>query len=220
MARIAIINCEMLLTGQRFSLRCYFNIFYLGDCHGRGLPAGLRLWMRLTSILLANHFSLRCDRYALSAQTSEEVLSVVTRVRNSRPSGEEADVTVCPRMKPNRRSMLMCDLYRDRALRACGAEQSDPVDLRGNVMTCKTPARNAFTRLIMSPTSTPSRSTPPATHFAFRPECMSCPVVQLCKGSCMFLEGDLFAQSCTNEFALNFGILMAAVWHLTGMVVV
>jgi hypothetical protein len=36
----------------------------------------------------------------------------------------------------------------------------------------------------------------------------------------MFLEGDFFKQSCANEFAFNMGIMMAAVWHLTGMVVV
>gem|GEM_PF-6339851 len=48
---------------------------------------------------------------------------------------------------------------------------------------------------------------------------MSCPVVQLCKGSCMFLEGEFFNQSCANEFAVNMGIMLAAVWHLTGMVV-
>jgi len=36
----------------------------------------------------------------------------------------------------------------------------------------------------------------------------------------MFLEGDFFAQSCANEFAFNMGIMMAAIWHLTGMVVV
>ena len=36
----------------------------------------------------------------------------------------------------------------------------------------------------------------------------------------MFLEGEFFAQSCANEFAFNFGIMMAAVWYLTGMVVV
>ena len=58
------------------------------------------------------------------------------------------------------------------------------------------------------------------THFAFREECVSCPVVQLCKGSCMFLEGEFFKQICANEFAFNMGIMMAAVWHLTGMVVV
>ena len=58
-----------------------------------------------------------------------------------------------------------------------------------------------------------------ATHFAFRPECMACPVVELCKGLCMFLEGDFFAQSCANEFAFNMGIMMVAIWHLTGRVV-
>jgi uncharacterized protein len=36
----------------------------------------------------------------------------------------------------------------------------------------------------------------------------------------MFLEGEFFKQSCANEFAFNFGVMMAAVWHLTGMVVV
>jgi uncharacterized protein len=36
----------------------------------------------------------------------------------------------------------------------------------------------------------------------------------------MFLEGDFFKQSCANEFAFNMGVMMAAVWHLTGMVVV
>ena len=36
----------------------------------------------------------------------------------------------------------------------------------------------------------------------------------------MFLEGDFFKQSCANEFAFNMGIMIAAVWHLTGMVVV
>ena len=45
-------------------------------------------------------------------------------------------------------------------------------------------------------------------------------VVQLCNGSRMFLEGEFFKQCCANELALNMEIMMAAVWHLTGMVVV
>lgn len=36
----------------------------------------------------------------------------------------------------------------------------------------------------------------------------------------MFLEGAFVAQSCAKDFAFNFGVMMAAVWHLTGMVVV
>lgn len=45
-------------------------------------------------------------------------------------------------------------------------------------------------------------------------------VVQLCNGSRMFREGKFFKQCCANEFAFNMGIMLAAVWHLTGMVVV
>jgi uncharacterized protein len=103
----------------------------------------------------------------------------------------------------------------------CGMDSPDAiaVDLRGNVMTCQnTGAKGVhkighvadFDRIALGT----------ATHFAFREECMSCPVVQLCKGSCMFLDGEFFKQSCANEFAFNMGIMMAAVWHLTGMVVV
>ena len=36
----------------------------------------------------------------------------------------------------------------------------------------------------------------------------------------MFLDGALFEQNCANEFAFNFGILRAALWHLTGSLLV
>ena len=35
----------------------------------------------------------------------------------------------------------------------------------------------------------------------------------------IFLGKIFFKQSCANEFAFNIGIIMAMVWHLTGMVV-
>jgi uncharacterized protein len=35
-----------------------------------------------------------------------------------------------------------------------------------------------------------------------------------------FLSKIFFKQSCANEFAFNIGIIMATVWHLTGMRVV
>ncbi len=100
----------------------------------------------------------------------------------------------------------------------CGMDREDQiaVDLTGNVMTCQnTGARGVyrighvevFEKIALDTT----------THFAFRPECMACPVVQLCKGSCMFLEGELFAQSCRNEYAYNLGVLRAAFYHLTGL---
>jgi uncharacterized protein len=103
----------------------------------------------------------------------------------------------------------------------CGMDSPNAiaVDLRGNVMTCQNTGANGAHK-IGHVADFDAIALDTATHFAFRPECMSCPVVQLCKGSCMFLEGEFFKQSCANEFAFNMGILMAAVWHLTGMVVV
>jgi uncharacterized protein len=103
----------------------------------------------------------------------------------------------------------------------CGMDSSDAiaVDLRGNVMTCQnTGARGVHKIGHIGDFDGIALDT--ATHFAFRDECMACPVVQLCKGSCMFLEGEFFKQSCANEFAFNTGIMMAAIWHLTGMVAI
>ena len=103
----------------------------------------------------------------------------------------------------------------------CGMDRPEhiAVDLQGNVMTCQNTGAKGEHK-IGHVEDFDAIALDTATHFAFREECMSCPVVQLCKGSCMFLEGEFFKQSCANEFAFNMGIMMAAVWHLTGMVVV
>ncbi|MEN8983779.1 MAG: radical SAM protein [Planktotalea arctica] len=103
----------------------------------------------------------------------------------------------------------------------CGMDREDTiaVDLRGNVMTCQNTGAKGEHK-IGHVEAFEDIALDTATHFAFREECMLCPVVQLCKGSCMFLEGEFFTQSCANEFAFNMGIMMAAVWHLTGMAVV
>lgn len=103
----------------------------------------------------------------------------------------------------------------------CGMDRAQDiaVDLKGNVMTCQnTGAKGAHRIGHVSAFDDIRLDT--STHFAHRSECMSCPVVQLCKGSCMFLDGALFEQNCANEFAFNFGILRAALWHLTGCLLV
>ena len=100
----------------------------------------------------------------------------------------------------------------------CGMDRADDiaVDLLGNVMTCQNTGAKGVHK-IGHVEALNDIALDTATHFAFRPECMACPVVQLCKGSCMFLEGEFFAQSCRNEYAYNLGILRAAIYHLTGL---
>lgn len=99
----------------------------------------------------------------------------------------------------------------------CGMDRREhiAVDLKGNVMTCQnTGAQGEHNIGHVEDMDAVELNT--STHFAFRKECLTCPVVQLCKGSCMFLEGEFFEQSCKNEFALNMGILQGAMYEMSG----
>lgn len=100
----------------------------------------------------------------------------------------------------------------------CGMD--DPremaVDLQGNVMTCQnTGAKGKHKIGHVSAMNDVRLDT--ATHWSHRESCNYCPVLQLCKGSCMFLNGDLFAQSCENEYHYNMAILAGVLKSVTGL---
>jgi len=40
-----------------------------------------------------------------------------------------------------------------------------------------------------------------ATHWMNRPHCRDCPVLQICQGSCMFLDGKYWDISCANAYS-------------------
>jgi len=103
----------------------------------------------------------------------------------------------------------------------CGMDREDmiAVDLLGNVMTCQNTGSKGKHK-IGSVYDYNNISLNTSTHFNFREECMHCPVVQLCKGSCMYLYDDYFTQSCWNEYYYNLGILKAALFELTGKILV
>jgi uncharacterized protein len=103
----------------------------------------------------------------------------------------------------------------------CGMDKQGniAVDLLGNVMTCQNTGAKGEHHIghINDPENIKLNT---ATHFSFREECSGCPVVQLCKGSCMFLQQDFFAQSCWNEYYFNIGILKAALFRMTNKVLI
>lgn len=101
----------------------------------------------------------------------------------------------------------------------CGMDKADSiaVDLLGNVMTCqnvggqgehKIGTVNDFSKIRLHT----------STHWSHKEECTNCPVLQICKGSCMYLEGDQWIASCNAEFAYNSGVLAGALFVLTGLV--
>ncbi len=76
----------------------------LGIGTGRALGHRLALWLfamdAADPAIAFNHVSLAWLRYAVSAQTSEAVLSRVTTSRSIRPSKRAPSVTSANRMNP------------------------------------------------------------------------------------------------------------------------
>lgn len=93
------------------------------------------------------------------------------------------------------------------------------VDLLGNVMTCQNTGAEGPHRLgnVMLMDKIKLNT---SWHWSNRKECSSCPLLQLCGGSCMYLEGNNFASSCHAHFAYNMAFFLIAIKVLTGIEVI
>lgn len=107
----------------------------------------------------------------------------------------------------------------------CGMDSADniAVDLMGNVLTCQNVsaasiAPNGESHRLGNVADMSSVALRTATHWAHRDECVVCPMLQICKGACMFLEGPLWEASCNNAFADAVPIFAAGIEFLTGLV--
>jgi uncharacterized protein len=97
------------------------------------------------------------------------------------------------------------------------------VDLYGNVLTCQNvsaaaTALNGQPHQIGHLSNLQAVKMRSATHWSHRPDCPSCPVLQICKGSCMFLQGPLWDAGCEAAYSDNVPFLAAAIEYLTGCI--
>jgi len=101
----------------------------------------------------------------------------------------------------------------------CAMDREDQlaVDLLGNIMTCQNTGAKGRHRLGHVNSLDKAKLTT-AYHWENREECKSCPVLQLCQGSCMYQEGDNWTSSCNSEFAFNKAIFAGALFFMTGAV--
>lgn len=107
----------------------------------------------------------------------------------------------------------------------CGMDQTDSiaVDLKGNVLTCQNvsaaaTAPNGESHRIGHISQMQDVALKTATHWSHRQECPGCPMLQICKGACMFLEGPLWDVSCDNAYSDALPIFAAGIEFLTGLV--
>jgi uncharacterized protein len=101
----------------------------------------------------------------------------------------------------------------------CGMDRQDSiaVDLKGNVMTCQN--MSALTKHgIGNVEAFDDIALTTSYHFNTRAECPKCPLVQLCKGACMFLEDKYWTAACDNAFTHNLAVLAAALYHQTRLI--
>jgi uncharacterized protein len=103
----------------------------------------------------------------------------------------------------------------------CGMDRRDSlaIDLKGNALTCQNMSADTHHKIGHVDAFDDIRLTT-AHHFSTRLECSNCPVVQLCQGACLFLEGDLWRQACDNSFTHNLAVLAGALYWLTRLVLV
>lgn len=107
----------------------------------------------------------------------------------------------------------------------CGMDDPDniAVDLRGNVLTCQnvsaaSVAPNGQNHKLGHVSDMANVKLKTSTHWSKREECPNCPVLHICKGACMFLEGDLWELSCDNAFSDAISVFAAGIEFLTGCV--
>lgn len=105
----------------------------------------------------------------------------------------------------------------------CGMDKEDAiaVDLQGNVLTCQnvtavSKAPNGKSHKIGHVNMFDKIKLNTATHWKFRDECSKCPVLQVCKGSCMFLQDEYFKLSCDAAYSDHIAFFAAAFEVATG----
>lgn len=109
----------------------------------------------------------------------------------------------------------------------CGMDKPNKlaIDMEGNVLTCQnvsaaSTAQNGQPHKLGHISDLASVRLTTSTHWSNRPHCSSCPVLQLCKGSCMFLEGEYWDASCNAAYSDNVAILAYALYRMTGLTLV
>lgn len=104
----------------------------------------------------------------------------------------------------------------------CGMDRENvlAIDLRGNVITCQNvsaveTAMNGESHHVGHITDMASVSIKSSTQWQKRPDCAGCPVLHICKGACMFLDGKYWEASCKNSYSDSIALFALAFEKMT-----
>jgi uncharacterized protein len=107
----------------------------------------------------------------------------------------------------------------------CGMDDENvlAVDLRGNVITCQnvsavSTSMNGMQHMGGNIANIDAVSIKTSTHWRNRPDCAACPVLHICQGACMFLDGDFWETSCNNAFSDAIPLFALSIYKITGYI--
>lgn len=107
----------------------------------------------------------------------------------------------------------------------CGMDDEHvlAVDLRGNVVTCQnvsavSTAMNGMPHLAGNIINMDAVRVRTGTHWRNRPDCANCPVLHLCQGACLYLEGEYWEKSCKNSYSDAVVLLALSIEKITGYI--
>jgi len=108
----------------------------------------------------------------------------------------------------------------------CGMEQADTLalDLKGNIVTCQNvsiveTSKNGESHLGGNLSDYDNVALKSVTHWKSRTNeisCTDCPVLHLCRGSCMYLDGKHWDVTCANAYSDNIVMFALAMEKITG----
>lgn len=104
----------------------------------------------------------------------------------------------------------------------CGMDDEHviAVDLKGNVITCQNVSAvqinsNGKSHLGGTIENIEDVRIESSTHWSKRPDCASCPVLHVCKGSCMFVSDKYWDQTCQNAYSDSVALFALAFERIT-----
>jgi uncharacterized protein len=104
----------------------------------------------------------------------------------------------------------------------CGMDDQNTiaVDLKGNIVTCQNvsvmeTSKNGESHLGGNLEDYSNVELKSVTHWKNRNNCSSCPVLHLCKGSCMYLDGKYWDVTCDNAYSDNIALFSLSIEKIT-----
>lgn len=99
----------------------------------------------------------------------------------------------------------------------CGMDKPDSIamDLDGNLLTCQNTS-SLTEHKIGTLDDIDNAQLTTSKHWSQHENCQNCPVVQMCRGSCMYLDGKDRWPTCNGHFTFYVAMLAAAIGSMTG----